>query len=348
MTSTIVGIDIGSVGVRAVEIKNAAKAAPTVVRYHEVPLPDGSVRRGEVLDVQAVSGAIKQLWAMGGFSSKDVVLGMGGPRVLSRDLTMPKAPLKQLKEALPFHVQDMLPVPVADTLLDFYPIAEVETPTGQAVRGLLVAVIKDAVNANIDAVTQAGLRPVQVDLIPFALTRAIAPSSLLGLSAMVSVGANTTNVVVVRDGVPQFVRIIAAGGDDITRALVSQLGLDAPEAERQKRGIGLDGQTLDGMHGGATTVINSTAGELLTSIRNTLSYFVNTTPGSVIERVVLSGGGSQLRGFAAGLREVTRLPVDRAESIGTARLSKELEKSLADDHRFALTTAFGLALGSHT
>ncbi len=347
MSSHIVGIDIGSVSVRAVELKNADKAKPIITKYHEVPLPEGSVRRGEVLEVGTVAAAIRQLWASGRFTTKDVILGMGGPRVLSRDLTMPRAPIAQIKEALPFHVQEMLPVPVADALLDFYPISEENSENGPVINGLLVAAIKEAVSANIAAVTQAGLRPVQVDLIPFALARALAPiRSETGLTAVVSIGANTTNVVIALQGVPQFVRIIPAGGDDITRALSTRLQLSLAQAEGIKRELGLGSPSMRPEQQPAVEAIYEAAGELLTSIRNTLTYYLNSKPGTALTRIVVSGGGSQLPGLVRALGELTGMAVVQAEPLGGAHLSRDAKSRSSREQQDAMTTAFGLALGT--
>jgi type IV pilus assembly protein PilM len=54
------------------------KASPTLLRVHEVPLPEGSVKRGEILEVHTVASAFTRLWAAGRFKTKDVALGIGG------------------------------------------------------------------------------------------------------------------------------------------------------------------------------------------------------------------------------------------------------------------------------
>lgn len=342
--SSLVGVDIGSASVRAVEVKSPDKR-PSIVKYAEVPLPEGSVRRGEVLEIATVATALKRLWANGRFSTKDVVLGMGGPRVLSRDLSVPRAPLAQIREALPFHVQDLLPVPVAEALLDFYPISEGAGENGPVVHGLLVAAIKEAVNANVAAITRAGLHPVGVDLIPFALVRGlIPPGGGRGLLAVVSIGANTTNVVLVQDGVPQFVRIIPAGGDDITRALVQRLQLSPGQAETAKRELGLTQSPLRPEHRPAAEIIFEVAGEQVNAIRNTIAYFVNTRPGVAVDRIILSGGGSQLQGLPRALGDLSGIPVVPAEPVGGAILPRDKARTTREQYD-ALTTAYALALG---
>src|SRR6478609_7394869 len=171
MASSIVGVDIGNGMIRAVEVADAAKPKPTILRHAELPLPEGAVSRGEVLEPNTVAGALRSLWSKGGFKTREVVLGMGNQRVLARDLTMPLMSIERVRESLPFHVQDMLPVPVADALLDFYPVSYGQSESGPVVNGLLIAAVKDAVLANVRAAELAGLTPVDVDLIPFALSR---------------------------------------------------------------------------------------------------------------------------------------------------------------------------------
>ena len=346
MATRIVGIDIGSTSVRAVEIEGALKARPTVVRLHEVPLPSGAAKSGEVLETHTVASALKRLWSAGGFKSKDVVLGMGNQRVIARDLVVPKMSLTQIRESLPFQVQDMLPMPVSEALLDFYPISEGEGTNGPVVNGLLVAAVKQSVLANVDAALLAGLTPVEVDLIPFALSRLQARAhGGSGTIAIVDVGSATTNVVIIIGGVPQFVRIIPAGGNDATLAIAMSLEIEEGIAENAKRALGLAPSAVNPEHRPILEHIHRATAELLNSIRNTLSYFDNTHQVANVERIVLSGGGARLAGFAAALQELTRTEVVLSDPFATLAVSKSVGQAPVET-RDSMSVALGLALGS--
>jgi type IV pilus assembly protein PilM len=347
MGSTIVGIDIGSRSLRAVEVQGAAKARPVITRYHEVALPEDSVRRGEVLEVGTVADALKTLWSTGKFTTRNVVLGMGGQRVFARDLIVPRAPIEQIRESLQFQVQDLLPVPVEDAILDFYPISEGASSDGPIVNGLLIAAIKDAVTQNVNAAVKARLNAVHVDLIPFALTRALAPiSSSTSLTVLIGVGADTTNVVIAQGGVPLFVRILPSGGDDITRAMSTTLQLDLAQAEALKRQLGLGSADVPLENRPAVEIIYAVVGELFNSIRNTLNYFLSTKRNTQLERVIVTGGGTQLAGFNPALSEMIGLPVSQAEPLGGAQLSKAVSSGTTPQQKDAMSTAYGLALGT--
>ena len=129
------------------------------------------------------------------------------------------------------------------------------------VAGLLVAAVKEAVMANVKAVQLAGLNPVEVDLLPFALSRALGSGARSrGVVAIVDVGAATTNVLITIDGVPQFARIIPAGGEDLTQALAAKLDITTEEAERYKRTLGLaSGKVPDDHRVAVETIYEVTA-----------------------------------------------------------------------------------------
>ncbi|PZE69714.1 type IV pilus assembly protein PilM [Curtobacterium sp. MCBD17_021] len=347
MAKSIVGIDIGADAIRAVEVVDVDKPEPTILRFAEVGVPDGATKHGEVLEANTVAGALRGLWALGKFRSKDVVLGMGNQRVLSRDLTVPKAPLSQIRESLPFQVQDMLPVPVGDAILDFYPTDEAESEHGPVVRGLLIAAVKDAVLANVRAVQLASLNPVGVDLIPFALTRVLAPRVTgSGTVAIVDCGANTTSVVLATDGVPKFVRIIPTGGADITRAIAARLEIGTEEAEAVKRHFGLAGQprTPDDLRAIAAT--RESVGELTQSIRNTVNYFTNTHEGERVRGLVLTGGGTALPGFHEALHDLTGLPVTNGDPFAASRVGRGISSEVLQQRGSAISVAWSLAVGS--
>ena len=347
MASSVVGIDIGSTSLRAVEVQNPDKSRPTVLRTHEVPLPVGSASRGEVVEPNTVAQAMKVLWKQGGFSTKNVVLGIGNQRLLARDFSVPKMPIARIRESLPFEAQDLLPVPVADALLDFYPISEAEGEHGPVINGLLIAAVKEAVAGNIKAVTSAGLHPVDVDAIPFALSRAMVTRQRTpGTLALVDIGASTTNIVVLKDLVPQFVRIVPTGGDDITRTIQVEMEISSAEAERYKRSLGLakSVNSLD-EHKAAEAIFRVT-NELLLSLRNTVNYYANTRAGERIDGIVLSGGGAQLPNFVTALAEVTRIPVSAGNPFASVKLGKALAAGDPTGRRQSYAVALGLALGA--
>ncbi|MGV8967940.1 MAG: type IV pilus assembly protein PilM [Cellulomonas sp.] len=325
--SRVIGLDIGTTHVRAVEIEfgsggPAGRGVPEVVKFGQVELPLGAVRDGEVAEPQTVASALRRLWSETKFSHKDVVIGVGNQRVLVRDLDLPAMPIAQLRASLPFQVQDLIPVAVEDALLDYFPTGTAVGPHGPVYRGLLVAATKETVKANTSAVELAGLRPMMVDLNAFALARVQARGELaVGTIALVDIGARVTNLVIVSNGQPRFVRILPSGGQDVTEAVANAMNIPIERAEEIKRDIGV-GHAVANEFKGAEESITDVTSSLVEAIRNTLVYYASNNPGGAVEQILLTGGGGFLPGLGQFLSSSSRLPVAIGQPLTTLKVGR--------------------------
>src|SRR5512132_4012810 len=170
MAKSRIGLDVGSTAVRAVELVGSPL---TVVRASQVALPPGAVDSGEVRDPGAVSDALKKLWSEGGFKGRQVWLGVGNQRLVVREISLPYLPEKELRSSLGFQVQEFIPMAVEDAVLDFDALDEFEADGRRMIRILLVAAQRAMVDQVVQAALAAKLEPVGLDLVPFALVRAI-------------------------------------------------------------------------------------------------------------------------------------------------------------------------------
>lgn len=312
---TAIGLDIGTSGVRAAEI-SVGKDQLTLAKFGQVALPEGAVRDGEVMDPDAVAKAIRELWSATRFSSKKVVVGVANSKVIVRQVDLPWLPEKELKDALAFQVQDFIPIPVDEAVLDFLTLEELTTESGaRQLRGLLVAASREMVMNTVTAVQKAGLQPSMVDLTSFAVLRSLTgPTPALAsedVEAVVDVGARVTNIVVHAGGVPRFVRILLMGGDDVTEAVAERMGVQQSQAEalKQDHGITPADETHVGVDPAVTRVLESSGNAFVDEVRGSLDYYTASSGSAPISRVVLSGGGARLAGLAERLTDATRLPV---------------------------------------
>src|SRR5437870_1141130 len=349
MATRVVGLDIGTFAVRAVELSIDGEAK--LVRFGQVVLPRGAVRAGEVVEREAVSAAIRRLWSVAGFKARRAVMGVANQRVIVRMAEMPAMSEEELTAALRFEAQELIPIPVEDAILDFQVLEHVPgRDNGDRVRILLAAAQQDMVRTHVRAVESAGLRVSMVDVVPFALVRALARPGGDGLGssgraeAIVCVGAGVTNVVVHENGVPRFVRVLLVGGDDITDAIARQLDVDPDTAEDLKRRVGEpagDDQVVE-----AADVVTSQLGPLVEEIRGSLEYYVAQAESLELERVLITGGGSRVPGLLERLQQALGGRVETAHVLETVDTGKVgLPPDELGEAEQLLTVPLGLALG---
>jgi type IV pilus assembly protein PilM len=336
--TNLIGLDIGSVSIRAVETVRG-KDGPVIVNFGEVPLPEGAVQAGVLNDGKAVTAALRQLWASAKFRSRDVVLGVTNPQTVVREMSVANLPEREMRKSLPFQVRDMLPLPVDRSLLDFYPL---ETAgDNKTVRGLLIAAPKEAVLTAVTAIEQAGLHVVRVDLASFALLRAAAYLDEQ-VEAIVDIGAHATSVVVHHDGEPLIVRTLPRGGTEITERIATRIGATVPEAEALKCRVGL----LDDGDPDTAAVVREAIRPLINEIRSSFAYLTTGDRHTRVGRVALSGGGAQLPGLVDALREQLDLDVVITDPMMRLHERRHSKRPGPDRLRSAAAVSIGLTLGA--
>jgi type IV pilus assembly protein PilM len=335
----LVGLDIGSTSVRAVEAA-VSKDRPVVNGFGQAPLPAGAVVGGVVKDGRAVTSALRQLWTSHGFGTRDVVLAVTHQQVIVREIDVSNLPAKDLKQALPFMVRDVLPLPVDQALLDFYPLEA--APAGETVHGLLIAAPKEAVIDSVNAVEAANLHVVQVDLACFAALRAAAHLNH-DTEAVVDIGANGTTIVIHTDGVPQIVRTVPRGGAEVTKMLTTRLGMSTAQAEALKCRVGL----IRGEGPESAEVTAEAIRPLVSELRHSLNYFTAVSPERRVARLALVGGAAMLPGLTDVLTQQLSVPAYLADPLQRVSDSRRGGRhDVLGRFRSSAAVSIGLTLGA--
>jgi len=152
---TVVGVDIEPGYVAAVE---ARAGQVSVNRAATAPLQPGVVKDGEVADVEALAGALRQLFSEHKLG-RQVRLGVANQKIVMRTLDLP--PMKdekQITSAVRFQAQDHIPMPLDQAVLEHHLVGPVETTEGPRTRVVLVAARRDMIESLLDVSRRAGLR----------------------------------------------------------------------------------------------------------------------------------------------------------------------------------------------
>jgi len=352
MAARVVGLDLGTYAVRAVELQLGGQ--PTLVRFAQVTLPPGAIRDGEVVDVHAVASAVKRLWNEAKFKSKRVVVGVANQRVIVRQAELPQMSEADLRAALRFEAQELIPIPVEDAILDSQILEEMVSSEGEPrMRILLAAAQRDMVQTHLAAVKAAGLDPTAVDVIPFALVRALFDRTTQSFTAdgsaeaVVAIGGGVTNVVVHEQGIPRFVRVLLVGGDDVTEAIARDLDVDLDSAEDLKRRADIG--SADASVARAGQVVSDRLTPLVEEIRGSLDYYLAQSQSSPIGRVLVTGGGSRLPGLMERLQSQLGGRVEPAHPLQGLRIgSVGLSQAELAEYEPLMTVPIGLALAGET
>lgn len=340
----IVGLDIGSSAVKAIELRPAGKKL-RVSAIGVEPIPADSIVDGAIIDSVAVSDAIRRLFENKAFKSKEVAASVSGSAVIVKKITLPAMSSQELAESIHWEAEQYIPFEIQDVNLDY----EVLDPGQPGVQGsnmevLLVAAKKDKIADYTSVIAQAGRTPVLVDVDAFALQNAFELNyGFEGLSTVVllNAGASATNINILSGAQSVFTRDVSIGGNALTEAVQRELSLPYEAAEQLKRGENVG----DVRYEDARPVLKAMADNVLLEIEKTFDFFKATTSNDHIDRIVLSGGGSRVEGFVEALQERFGAPVERFDPFRHVTFDpKQLGQTSPEELAPIAAVALGLAL----
>lgn len=335
-----VALDIGSTFIKLVQLKGSGKSY-SLAKFGMVPLPAEVIVEGAVMDANRVSEAIKELLAAQKIKTKEVVLSVSGSSVIIKRISIADMTDEELAESIKWEAEQYIPFSIDDVNVDFQKLGP-GAAEGQA-DVLLVAVKKDKINDYVNLVKDAGLEPVVVDVDAFALANMCELNYDMeaGITALLNIGASVMNINILRDGVSIFTRDITVGGNRYTEALQRDAGLSYDDAEKIKRGEGVDGADMDQLNGIIATVTEDIVGE----IQRSFDFFRSTTGSDNVSRVLLSGGCAKISKFTRVLSERLEIPVDIINPFKNIKVDpKFFEAGFISDAAPLAAIAVGLAM----
>jgi type IV pilus assembly protein PilM len=340
---SLVGLDIGSSAVKAVELKPAGKAYK-VSAFGSEAVPPDSIVDGAIIDGGAVAEGIRRLFTGLGIKTKDVAASLSGNAVIVKKITLPVMTESELAESIYWEAEQYIPFDIQDVNLD-YQILDKHTDGGKgSMDVLLVAAKKEKIADYTGVIAQAGRAAVVVDVDAFALQNAYEVNYGIESGAVVvllNAGASATNINILNGDQSVFTRDISLGGNAYTEALQKELNLPFDLADQLKRGVAVDGVTFED----ARPVLRAVSENVMLEIQKTFDFFKATASSDRIDRIMLSGGASRAEGFNEMLSERFEAPIELLDPFKRVAFdAKKFKVESADDVAPTAAVAVGLAL----
>jgi len=325
-----IGLDIGSSYIKMVEI-SGDPASPVLTSF--------GFKNVFGMSRQEASDSLKEIFSQSGaVISGGINISLSGPSLIVRFIVMPNMDKDTLRNAIKFEAEKYIPFDVNDCIIDFQILSKDEKD--KKLNVLFVAVKKDFVKDKIRLVEDAGFTVGLVDADNFAITNSFIrnfPAPEKGKTfAVLNIGATTTNLAIVRDGVLCFVRDMAVGGNNINAEIIKKLAIEKKAAEEIK----LDPKDkLVDVISCAKVVISG----LFDEVKMSFGYYENQT-GKSVDEVYLTGGSSSILGLAEIFQDTFGANLSSWDPMAFLSMGQGIDiKKLKElKHYFAVAT--GLAL----
>lgn len=338
--NNLVGLDIGSRILKAAEIVET-KRGYRLRKFCTIDIPPGLIEDGTINDGEKIAEYIRKLFKDNKLTENNVALSIGGFSVIVKKIYVQKMDESKLQETIQFEAEQYIPFDISDVNLDFQIIGENENNPNQ-MSVFLVAAKKEMVNEYLNLVQIAGLNPCIVDVEAFALQNIFEFNydETNDNIALIDIGASKTSLNILKGFSSLFMRDVSLGCGQINQKIVSLAGCTLDEAEQIKFGSQNDKVSTDDLK----EIVSSVVSGWCTEIKRALDFFYSTYPDDSITKIILSGGGANIKDFRQLLSMETSAEVELIDPFNKLELADNLDSTYLEKIAPQAAISMGLAL----
>lgn len=341
----VLGIDISSTAVKLLELRRTDRRY-RVESYAVEPLPATAVVEKNIADVEAVSESIRRAVKRSATKAKHAAVAVPASASISKVISMPANQNDdEMMANIEIQADQYVPYPLDEVALDF----EVLQPTAgnpENVDVLIVACRNENVEVRRDALEDAGLTPMVVDVESYAMENAFSliadqlPGEGTEMTvAVVDVGATVTTLNIMHDRHIIYTREQVFGGRQLTEEIMRRYGLSYEEAGMAKRQGGLPENYQ-------SEVLDPFKETLVQQVTRSLQFFYANNQHSSVDHLVLAGGSASIVGIDERIEAAINTETSIANPFANMALSSRIKPQILSNDAPALMVACGLALRS--
>jgi type IV pilus assembly protein PilM len=333
--SSFFGLDIGTTGVRLVELRGTG-STKTLVKYAYIPVDAKVMQSDSKNDQQKLAQAISSLVAEAHLSTKNVAVGLPSNRVFTTVADMERLPAAELGKAIMYQADSLIPTPPAESKIDWAMIGD--SPKDKTkVEVLLSSIPNNFIEQRLDMIESIGLNVIAFEPDSMALARAVVPAGTTTPQLVLDMGNLTTDLVITMGDAPRLTRSIPTGTEAVVRAAQQNLGIDDKQAQQFVYKFGVSKDKLEGQ---VYQAILSTVDLLVSEVDKSIKFFQTRYPEVKLERITVTGGASTIPEFPLYLANKFGLSVEIGNAWRNVAFAAERQNEL-----LAVSNQFSVAVG---
>ncbi len=287
--SSFFGLDIGTTGIRLVELRGSG-ATRSLVKYAYVPLDMKLAQSDSKVDQQKLAQILANLVAEARPSTKNVAVGIPSSRVFTTVVDFDRLPQNELAKAIMYQADSLIPTPPKESKIDWAVIGD--SPKDKTrIELLLSSVPNSFIESRLDIIESIGLNVIAFEPDSIALSRSLIAAGTSAPQLIIDVGQQSTDLVITMDEAPRLTRSIPTGAEAIVRSAMQNLNIDDKQAQQFVFKFGVSKDKLEGQ---VYQAIIGTVDMLVGEIDKSIKFFQTRYPGVALGQMIVSGAASTI------------------------------------------------------
>ena len=347
--SPVLGLDISSTAVKLLELSRSGGRSGSryrVERYAVEVLPPDAVVEKNIVDVDAVGDAIRNVVRRSGSRAKQAAVAVSGSAVITKIITMPASLSEsEMENQIQLEADQYIPYPLEEVNIDFEVFGPNEK-NPEMVDVLLAASRSENVENRVSALELAGLSASVVDVEAYAMenafsliTEQLPDFGVDQTIAIVDIGATNTALNVMHNNKIIYTREQSFGGKQLTEEIQRRYGLSQQEAGMAKRQGGLPDNYV-------SEVLEPFKEALAQQVSRSLQFFFSSSAYNSVDHIVLAGGCASISAIDELVEEKVGTPTIISNPFSNMSVSSNVKPQSLSNDAPSLMIACGLALRS--
>lgn len=340
--TNVVGLDIGTSSIKVCEL-SGAKGKYKLQKFGLVKLADDVFIEDQLEKPEVVIEAIKEALKIANISNQSVAIGLYGPNTICKRLPMPSGTPQEIEDQVMWESEQYIPFGADVSSIGHQILGENE---GGGVDVFITAAREDLIEKYQGLAKEVGLKVKVVDLSMVALSNVFEHSVFDKLekysngSLVMDIGAQTTKMLVYKNGAPVYSREINFGGKIVSEEIQRQMGVSYDEAEDLK----IHGDESGNLPEEILQICESTIQNLFSEVKKALNFYLSTNTEDKIEFAFITGGTSRLPGIKEGIEKLLEVPTEYLNPVKRIDIDGKLSGQMQDLIPVIGTVAIGLSM----
>lgn len=333
--SSFFGLDIGTTGIRIVELRGSGPTR-SLVKYAYVPIDVKMSQSDSKADQQKLAQVLSNLISEARLSTRNVAVGLPSSKVFTTVTDFDRIPQSEMGKAIQYQAESLIPTPPAESKIDWAVIGD--SPKDKTkVEILLSSVSNGYIEQRLDMIESIGLNVIAFEPDNTALPRALVPTGTTAPQLIIDMGQLSTDLVITMADAPRLTRSIPTGVEAVIRSATQNLNIDDKQAQQFVYKFGVSKDKLEGQ---VYQAIIGTIDLLVSEIDKSVKFFQTRYPEVPIERMIVTGGASTIPEFPLYLANKFGVNVEIGNAWRNVAFAADRQNEL-----LAVSNQFGVAVG---
>jgi len=355
----IFGLDISDFSLKIAQIKKRGEALE-LVSFGETKMDPGIIKGGEIIDdnklARTIETAVRQIKGEK-IKTKYVIASLPEEKAFLQVIQMPRVAEEDLGAAVIYEAENYIPTPLKDVYLDFQIVKPVQNHLDHY-DVLIAALPKQTVDPYVSSLKLAGLEPFALEIESLSIARALIKNEMTTSPILlIDFGATRTSFIIFSGHALRLTFSISVSSNHFTEIIVKAMGISREKAERLKVKHGLTGKTSSQKKRGGKEerkifeALIPVLVDLTQQIKKHLEYYQThsghehlSPENKKVSKIILCGGGSNLKGLPELLSMELKLPVEIGNPLTNISPGETKLKQLTNKESLGYSTALGLAI----